>query len=328
MQHSAPFPYFGAKHKVAQLVWSALGNVGVYVEPFAGSLAVLLARPHKPRIEIVNDADCFIANFWRAVKYAPDEVAYWANWPINEADLHARHIYLVQQRAGLAERIMGNPDYYDARIAGWWVWGQSIWLGSGWCRGDGPWTSRDGQLVKRETEEVGIKRQKPVVEPKGIHCLSRNTTVNAGTETGEAELRVYLQRIAERLRHVVVLCGDWERAVTPSVLRRSATIGIFLDPPYSPHLCDPDVFAVGGNDPTTNERVYYWCIEHQYNYRIVLAGYAGEYNLPGWKQVRWTSNRGYAGADNANRYLQTLWLSPLCKRVQQLSFWDAQYVGS
>jgi DNA adenine methylase len=46
-----------------------------YVEPFAGSLAVLLARPHAPKIETVNDKDGLISNFWRAVKYAPDEVA-------------------------------------------------------------------------------------------------------------------------------------------------------------------------------------------------------------------------------------------------------------
>lgn len=36
----APFPWFGGKRKVATEVWSALGDVDNYVEPFAGSLAV------------------------------------------------------------------------------------------------------------------------------------------------------------------------------------------------------------------------------------------------------------------------------------------------
>ncbi|EIC70395.1 adenine-specific DNA methyltransferase [Mycobacteroides abscessus M94] len=42
---SAPFPYFGGKRRAAPKIWDALGDVGGYVEPFAGSAAVLLARP-------------------------------------------------------------------------------------------------------------------------------------------------------------------------------------------------------------------------------------------------------------------------------------------
>jgi len=53
----APFPWFGGKSRAAARVWAALGDVPNYVEPFAGSLAVLLARPHEPRVETVNDLD-------------------------------------------------------------------------------------------------------------------------------------------------------------------------------------------------------------------------------------------------------------------------------
>jgi len=41
----APFPYFGGKRRAASLVWKALGDPSGYVEPFAGSAAVLLGRP-------------------------------------------------------------------------------------------------------------------------------------------------------------------------------------------------------------------------------------------------------------------------------------------
>jgi site-specific DNA-adenine methylase len=41
----APFPWFGGKSRAAHLVWERFGNVPNYVEPFAGSLAVLLSRP-------------------------------------------------------------------------------------------------------------------------------------------------------------------------------------------------------------------------------------------------------------------------------------------
>jgi DNA adenine methylase len=37
--------YFGGKSRVAPQVWERFGDVANYVEPFAGSLAVLLGRP-------------------------------------------------------------------------------------------------------------------------------------------------------------------------------------------------------------------------------------------------------------------------------------------
>lgn len=41
---AAPFPYFGGKRRAAPIIWGALGDPSGYVEPFAGSAAVLLAR--------------------------------------------------------------------------------------------------------------------------------------------------------------------------------------------------------------------------------------------------------------------------------------------
>lgn len=118
----APFPWFGGKSKVAPLVWQALGDVDNYVEPFAGSLAVLLGRPseHRGRVETVNDIDHYIVNFWRALQHAPDEVAYYADSPVNEADLTARHIWLVNTGAERISRILGDAEFYDAKVAGWW----------------------------------------------------------------------------------------------------------------------------------------------------------------------------------------------------------------
>lgn len=128
----APFPWFGGKSKAAELVWSRLGNVSNYVEPFAGSLAVLLARPHEARIETVNDRDCYLSNFWRSLRFDPDKVAFYADWPVNEADLHARHRWLCN-RVKFRERMLADPHYYDAKVAGWWAWGISQWIGGGWC---------------------------------------------------------------------------------------------------------------------------------------------------------------------------------------------------
>ena len=99
----APFPWFGGKSRAASLVWDALGNVANYVEPFFGSGAVLLARPHAPGTETVNDRSAFLANFWRALRADPDAVAEHADYPVSELDLHARHRWLVAQRANVEQ---------------------------------------------------------------------------------------------------------------------------------------------------------------------------------------------------------------------------------
>jgi len=81
----APFPYFGGSSPIAGEVWDALGDCSHYIEPFAGSCAVLLQRPswHTHFVETVNDADCLLANVWRGLKNKPDECAAYADSPVN-----------------------------------------------------------------------------------------------------------------------------------------------------------------------------------------------------------------------------------------------------
>jgi hypothetical protein len=131
----APFPYFGGKSRVAALVWSRLGAVSNYIEPFAGSCAVLLLRPDAPKIETLNDMDCFVGNFWRATQQDPEAVAAYADAPVNECDLHANHRWLVlsDDAEQFRRRMRREPDYFDAKVAGRWVHGLCCWIGSGWC---------------------------------------------------------------------------------------------------------------------------------------------------------------------------------------------------
>ena len=164
----APFPYYGGKGRWAPLVWERLGNPTVYAEPFAGSLAVLLARPSGPGVrEIVCDTDGHICNFWRAVQADPDTVAKYCDWPTIHQDLTARHRYLVEWRERSAERLSEDPRWYDAEMAGWWVWGISIWIGGGWCerpggkmpcivaRGGGGGVSKQRNTMPRISDKTG-----------------------------------------------------------------------------------------------------------------------------------------------------------------------------
>ena len=157
----SPFPYFGGKSCAAALVWPRFGAVRNYVEPFFGSGAVLLTRPEGwTGTETVNDADGLLANFWRALKDDPVAVAQWADWPVNENDLHARHAWLVGQKDSLQARLEGDPDFYCLKSAGWWVWGMACWIGSGFCSGKGPWHVQDRQLVHLGNAGQGVNRQR------------------------------------------------------------------------------------------------------------------------------------------------------------------------
>ena len=69
-----PFAYYGGKTSMADRIVSLLPQHGHYVEPFAGSLAVLLAKP-RAAMETVNDLDGNLMLFWRVLRDQPDELA-------------------------------------------------------------------------------------------------------------------------------------------------------------------------------------------------------------------------------------------------------------
>jgi len=130
----APFPYFGGKSAVAKQIWSALGDPDHYIEPFFGSGAVLLNRSWTPisdYCETVNDKDGLLCNVWRALQADPDAVAKYCDWPVNHADLCARRRAMIADQNNLLEKFIADTSYYDAKLAGFWIWSASCWIGSG-----------------------------------------------------------------------------------------------------------------------------------------------------------------------------------------------------
>lgn len=69
-----PIPYFGGKMTVGPAIAALLPAHAHYVEPYCGSLAVLLAK--KPSAhETVNDLDERLMTFWRVLRDRPNDLA-------------------------------------------------------------------------------------------------------------------------------------------------------------------------------------------------------------------------------------------------------------
>lgn len=271
-------PYFGGKRRAAAEVWAALGNVSRYVEPFLGSGAVLLASPHRPLSELVNDRDHHIANLWRSLQRDPDEVWRVASAPCSEVELRARHAWLAAWEAP----DLSDLDACDPYAAGVWLWAACVAIGGG---------SRD---LRRGDHGAGVKA--PTWAPQ--------------------DWRDVVDRIArvqvlcgDWSRCVTLAALYWKS--TPSV-------GVFLDPPYGVgfHVDYEDgtgdtardvwAWAVDhGHNPRLRIVVagYDDGREIPDGWRVVERAEKGGF--------------GNQVATNANRKRERLWLSPHCLGGEQ-----------
>lgn len=62
-----PFTYYGGKSSIAEQIVGFFPPHVHYIEPFAGSLSVLLAK-RPARMETVNDLDGDLQTFWRVLR--------------------------------------------------------------------------------------------------------------------------------------------------------------------------------------------------------------------------------------------------------------------
>ena len=298
----APFPYFGGKSGIASLIWYAFGEVKQYIEPFAGSLAVLLGNPHGPAsLEVAGDVNGYIANFWRAVKYQPDLTWAESDYPVSHVDLGARHLWLTDPaRVAELNASLADPEWPgDARMAGWFAWGQCCWIGSGWCeeRGQVPHTSDAGRGLQAtgkvpHTGDAGRGAQSPpdgeLLTPYQGHALE------------------WIRALSRRLARVRLIHGDWTRCLNHHYGQENTAI--FFDPPYRGYE------RLYGTQAPVADAVAAWCLEHGAEARIALCGHVGDYDLSGWTVFPWDRGRlTYSGGQTTAK--EAVWFSPTCRRV-------------
>lgn len=110
-----PFAYPGGKARLAQAIVSRLPDHRVYVEPFAGALSVLLAKP-RVGVEMANDLDGDVVNWWRCLRDRPDELIaalaatpyardeYNASWTDTDDPVEQARRWWVRVQQGVAHK--------------------------------------------------------------------------------------------------------------------------------------------------------------------------------------------------------------------------------
>jgi hypothetical protein len=260
---------------------------------------MLLGAEKPASLEVVSDANGFIANFWRAVKCQPSKVAEWADYPVSHIDLGARHRWLMAQIDRLSSDMQDADWPGDAKCAGWWLWGQCAWIGSGWC----DWY-RDNTLAAERDPIPHISNA-----GGGINAIGKIPHISdAGrgllTSGGRAAWG-WLHKLAARLERVRVLHGDWSRCLnTKFGTEAGGTCAVFLDPPYKAYE------AIYGGARPVAEECEEWARLNQ-RLRIALCGHVGDYDLPGWDAWQWSRGSPTFGSTKTKHW-ECIWFSPAC----------------
>jgi DNA adenine methylase len=86
-----PISYIGGKNRLASKIISLLPEHLTYVEPFAGGAQVLFHKPPS-NVEVLNDLDFDIVNFFRVCQWHYDELIRYLRFCFVSRTLHQLHL--------------------------------------------------------------------------------------------------------------------------------------------------------------------------------------------------------------------------------------------
>lgn len=283
-----PLPrYMGSKARIAADVWLRFGDITHYVEPFAGSAAVLFARPGRRTgyRETINDASGLIVNALRSCRNHPTVVAEWVKRPGSTLDLEAAWRASHDAADDLPAKLRADPYWCDPDLGGMFVYG------AGWVINVSAFLS-------------------PSHRPG--RPLSAASALSGATVDPDEALRL----VAARLRRCVILCGDWAGPVTDASVGAtdsgwSQRVGVFMDPPYDLSQRHGNLYHVDDDGTAARAAVEWARVKAEDSrWRIAVCGQAGEHSSlveDGWEELAWSSTSG-------SRHLERVWFSPGCYR--------------
>lgn len=101
-----PITYYGGKQKIANWVISHFPKHESYIEPFSGGLAVFFAKKKRAKVEVINDINSEVYNFYLQWRENPDElIRVLEATPYSLEDhRHCKEVYKGKIRANDIER--------------------------------------------------------------------------------------------------------------------------------------------------------------------------------------------------------------------------------
>ncbi len=295
----APFSYFGGKRDIAPQVWEFFGaRIKNYIEPFAGGMAILLARPNPSLVveerfvETVNDKDALVINAWRAMKHAnPRELAELVETINSQQHLDSFKKDVYENYYMLNRLIRSGTERYHPYLAAMWIAGMKNAIGAGFAN----------------TADTYSK-----VSPR---------IVISGWPFGSAER--YFKYMKYRLKHVNLMCLNWHELVgSPTRTTLQGETATFIDPPYPRKERSP---CYNEDDGSPSNAAAEWAIEtirkdKANKFRIAFCGYRRLYKkkfkAEGWTSISW-KGKGYGvqgdGRGRVNAAEETVWFSPVSR---------------
>lgn len=105
-----PITYYGGKQKLAPIILGLIPTHVLYAEPFCGGAAVFFSK--KPsQVEILNDTNGELVNFYRVVKNNFDQLITEINNTLHSRRMH-HHAWVIYN----------NPDLFTEVKRAWALW--------------------------------------------------------------------------------------------------------------------------------------------------------------------------------------------------------------
>lgn len=112
---NSPFKWVGGKSRLRKYIIELLPTHTCYLEPFAGAAWVLFGKPPSD-VEIINDLDQNLVNFFRVVKEKPEELIQSFEWEIVS---RAEYERLAEIDPSQLTDIQSAHRFYYLIMAGW-----------------------------------------------------------------------------------------------------------------------------------------------------------------------------------------------------------------
>lgn len=112
---NSPFKWVGGKSRLRKYIINLLPSHTCYVEPFAGAAWVMFGKPPSD-VEVINDIDEDLVNFFRIVKHKPEELIASFEWELVSRSEFQRLARLDTSQISDVQRA---HRFYYLIMAGW-----------------------------------------------------------------------------------------------------------------------------------------------------------------------------------------------------------------